>query len=74
MLGRYVMPAEFVAMDAASRTVTFRTTVPASVFDAVKGFSPGVAIKVSSPYWAPADRDTILTVERHTPSAGSTSN
>jgi hypothetical protein len=73
-IGLYVMPADFVALDRPSKTVTFRIPIKGDVLRTLKSLSPPASIRVTSRYWPAPEDDTIITVDTHDakiqPSAG----
>jgi len=66
-IGLYVMPAEFVALDRTSKTVTFKTALKGDVLRTLKSLSPQASIRVTSRYWPAPAGDTIIAVDTHDP-------
>jgi len=66
-IGLYVMPADFVALDRTSKTVTFRTAIKGDVLRTLKSLSPRASIRVTSRYWPAPEGDTIIAVDTHDP-------
>ena len=64
-IGLYVMPADFVALDRTSKTVTFRTAIKGDVLGTLKSLSPRASIRVTSRYWPAPEGDTIMAVDAH---------
>ena len=61
------MPADFVALDRTSKTVTFRTAIKGDVLRTLKSLSPRASIRVTSRYWPAPEGDTIIAVDTHDP-------
>ena len=57
----YIVPARFVASDAASHTLTFSTTVSESDVERLSSVSPGTPIKVGAPM-VPSPEGQVLTL------------
>ena len=66
-IGLYVMPADFVALDRTSKTVTFRTAIKGDVLRTLKSLSPRASIRVTSRYWPAPEGDTIIAVDTYDP-------
>ena len=56
----YLVRATFVGVDAANRTMTFATTVPATVVAALGGAKTGTPVRVASPLAQPGP-DAVIT-------------
>ena len=66
--GGYIVPAQFVASDAASHTLTFSTTVSENAVEKLSSVSPGTPIKVGAPMvLAPEGQRLTLVALNETP-------
>lgn len=58
----YILPAEFVSVDAAARTMTFKREVPESLIGALASIAPGTWIKATTPMEQPKQVATLTAV------------
>lgn len=58
----YILPAEFVAADAAARTITFKTTVPEAGIQTLTAIQPGGSIGVTTPMNQPSEAAVIASI------------
>jgi hypothetical protein len=59
----YMLPAEFVAADAAARTVTFKATVPETAIQTLTAIQPRRSISVTAPMRQPSETATLTLIE-----------
>jgi hypothetical protein len=59
----YMLPAEFVAADAAARTVTFKATVPETAIQTLTAIQPGRSMSVTTPMSQLSQTATITSIE-----------
>jgi hypothetical protein len=60
----YILPVEFVAADAAAKTITFKAALSDDTIQPFTSIRPGQWMKVTSPMLQPADTALVLAVER----------
>ena len=58
----YILPVEFLAADAAARTITFKATVPADAVQTLAAIQPGRSIAVTTPMRQPSETAAIASI------------
>jgi len=58
----YILPVEFVAADAAARTITFKATVPEAAIQTLTAIQPGRSIGVTTPMSQPSEAAVIASI------------